>query len=231
MKYELGMFIVAIVAAGINFILAILAIGGETVRRLFYKPDMILDFNSLFPCCNKTTVLLSRNILIRRKIFSKEFITVEKSCKTFSFKVRIKNIGRRDARNVQVYLAELMYKHQTGLYVPCESFLPMNLMWAYQDNEAHKSSIVSVISPKMERYCDFIFVDKHHCYLRTEVNVPVSDKANNIITPGKYIARLIVSLSDFKSIGYEVEFTYTGKWSKNSEDVIKDIVVRKVKIK
>ena len=102
------------------------------------------------------------------------------------------------------------------------NILPMNLMWSYQDNKNEMLSIVPVISPRMERFCDFIFVNPVQCYFRTEVTVPVGHTRNDTLTSGKYIANLFISTSNFKSVEYCIIFRYT-KYNEDHGETIKEI--------
>ena len=66
---------------------------------------------------------------------------------------------------------------------------------------------------------DFIFVNKNNSSFITEVTVPVDDEFNNTISKGKYRAYLFISMSNYKSVEYFVDFTYNG-WSDNQDEII-----------
>ena len=99
----------------------------------------------------------------------------------------------------------------------------MNLMWSFQDRVNEETPIASVISPDMDKFCDFLFIDRYHCYLRTEVSVPVGNTLCNTIEKGSYKAVIHIMSSESKSIKYNIFFNYTGKWSKKIKKVIQNV--------
>ena len=144
--------------------------------------------------------------------------TNNSSIPTLSYKLKIENKGRGDAQNVKVYLGKVE-QIIDGEHKEDKHILPMNLMWSYQDNKKEKISTLPVLSPRMESFCDFIFVNKNNSSFITEVTVPVDDEFNNTISKGKYRAYLFITVSNYKSVEYFVDFTYNG-WSDNQDEII-----------
>ncbi|MBP5448606.1 MAG: hypothetical protein J6Y01_00650 [Spirochaetales bacterium] len=203
-----GISIIANIATTLSgiatFIMLLIALFGNRIKKFFHGSKLSLSFKPEFPYCNRTFVINTNQ-------------------QTFSVKVKIRNNGEMDARNVQVYLNGIYKINENGEYIKSKNVFPMNLMWAFQDKIRDKTPVASVISPDMDKFCDFLFVDRYHCYLRTEVSVPVGNTLCNTIEKGSYKAVIHIMSSESKSIKYNIFFDYTGKWSKNIKKVIQNV--------
>ncbi|WP_407426888.1 hypothetical protein [Treponema sp.] len=185
-----------------NFIIAFIAIFGEKIRNIFYKPELDISITALFPDCNLTSFSSGQ--------------------RAFFFRLAVVNTGSVDANNVQVYLNNVKIKGLDGNYSICNNVLPMNLMWSYQDNEPIKTSIAQVISPGMKKYCDFIYTveNSNCCTLCTEIPLFSYGIPSNYIARGDYIANIIVFASNSKPKSFDIQFEYKGFWSDNAKDII-----------
>ena len=196
------MIILQIVTIVANFIIAFIAIFGEKIKNIFYKPELNISIKPLFPYCNLTSFSSGQ--------------------RAFFFRLEIINNGSADANNVQVYLNNVKFKGLDGNYNTCNHILPMNLMWSYQDNEPIKTSIAQVISPGMKKYCDLIYTveNSNNCFLCTEVPIFSYGRPSNWLDKGDYIANIIVFASNSKAKTFSIPFEYKGFWSTDAKDII-----------
>lgn len=192
-----------IIAIFINLIIAFIAVFGERIKGLFYRPELNLSITSLFPDCNLTTFSSGQ--------------------RAFFFRIAVANNGNVDANNVQLYLNSVKKKSLDGCFSTCNNILPMNLLWSYQDNDPKKSSIAQIISPGMTKYCDFLYTieNTNNCFLCTEVPLLSYGLPTNWIDKGVYIASISIISSNSESKTFEIQFEYNGFWANNAEEIIK----------
>ena len=200
--------IMAIVA---NFIICFIAIFGDSIRRIFFKPKLVAKIESLFPYCS--------------------FSQFESGKRCFICRMIIENEGKTDARNVQVYLNKVEYKSADGNFVTCTNVLPINLNWSYQEKSNNSSSVAELISPKMEKYCDFMYITENmnYCVLNTEFQFSSNGTTNNVLPKGIYKAHIVIFSSNSKPLKYIIEFEYSGTWSSDISEVIKSITMEESK--
>ena len=69
------------------------------------------------------------------------------------FRAEVSNDGNVEARDVQVYLAELSHKNAANKYVRVENFSPMRIVWSH-----YHTLTLDVLLPGMPWFCDFLHV-------------------------------------------------------------------------
>ena len=199
MSPECCQCLVGIIGTVINLIMLFLAIFQPRIKKYMQRPKLKLTFEERMPDLNKTIMIGNKDAL---------------SCK-----VLIENKGKSAAKDVQVYLNDIVLIDKNGKESQCTHILPMNLTWSFQGG--NKTSVIHRFAPDMKKYCDFIFAyADSHCHLSTEDKFPVDDKQNDQIEEGEYLCHLIVLGSNCESKKYEIRFEYTGKWDEKAKDVI-----------
>ena len=71
----------------------------------------------------------------------------------YCFRLEVINKGETEARDVQVYLADLKYKNATNQYVRVDKFSPMRIVWAH-----YRTRTLDVLLPGMPWFCDFFHI-------------------------------------------------------------------------
>jgi len=200
-----------------------IAIFQDRLRLWFHRPKLEVTFKMKPPYGHKT-------LLVRKNV----------AVPCYYFRIKIKNIGKRRAKSVEVLAAELLKKDQNGSYSPYSRFLPMHLLWSHDRKLSHS------ISPNLFRYCDLgHIVDPEHrqklpgedfiisfeeifighnlkketifCF-DTEVRPFTS---SHLIPFGEYRLVLLIGEEQTKTIRKEIDISFTGVWHVNEEEMLK----------
>ncbi len=187
--------------------IGIVAIFGEKIRGFIFKPKLSVGIENIFPYYSLSQF--------------------ESGSKFHIYRMIIKNEGNADAKNVQVYLNKVEQKGADGKFATHTNILPINLNWSYQES-GNTSVIADLLSPKMEKYCDFFYIKENtnFCILNTEYQFSTNGMTNNALTKGMYRVHLIISCSDAMPVKRVIEFEYSGTWSNDINEMIKSIKIK-----
>src|SRR5262245_20864659 len=140
----------------------------------------------------------------------------------------IQNIGKSKAEKVQVFAAQLHRRIADDTFAPVESFLPMNLRWAFgSENPSHAETFAETILPEMGVHCNLARVadpkyrkqigdDNRDAELGETVLALQTElrptNYSNVLKPGFYRLKLLVAGANCKPTSWIVELALTGKW-------------------
>jgi hypothetical protein len=153
----------------------------------------------------------------------------------YYLRFRIINTGNKEAKNVQVFLKDVMIFNDLSLkYEDNEDFLPLNLKWAHIGGH-----IMGTIPSKLFKHCDFGYLcdsDQKHRLLDTfnledDSNIILKldtivdpNTGSNIIKPGKYKIVVFVSAEDVKTIKKEFIFELRDAWSEDQGEMFLEYI-------
>ncbi len=191
-----------IVLAAMTFLLAIVTVFQDSLRAIYFRPRLRLKVESKRPAAEKTQWNIGADV--------------------YYFRVEVTNEGNVEARDVQVYLADLKYKNATNQYVRVEKFSPMRIMWAH-----YRTRTLDVLLPGMPWYCDFFHIadpskkalTHEHCaqagsadpVLALDLEVPDSAVVR-FLPKGDYRATLRFGASNHPAVDFKVKVSFKGLW-------------------
>jgi hypothetical protein len=205
--------------AGMTFLLAILTVFQETIRARYYRPRLTLKAEAKRPAAEKNQWDIGLTDV-------------------YYFRVEINNEGNIEARDVQVYLADLKHKNAANKYTRVERFSPMRIMWAH-----YHTRTLDVLLPGMPWFCDFFHVADPAKKIITQEDCPqagaepvlaldleVPDKAVVRFLPkGEYLATLKVGASNHLPVDFKVKVTFKGLWFPDESQMFRDGVALEVR--
>lgn len=213
-----------------TLLLAIVAVFQDRIRGLLSTPKLDAEVNLEPPDCHKTYFGSS----------SQEEGGVI-AVPTYYFRIRVLNSGNRKAENVEVFAAELLRRQADGTFATVESFLPMNLTWSHI-----RKLFFPAISPDMYKHCDLAHIIKPNQRDRIPnetkqwPNVSTKDTILSIDTvvksfslshlqpPGVYRIKLVFAAENAKRVDKTLEFSLTGNWYDDENEMFRDGVGLKV---
>lgn len=183
------------------------ALFSETLKRLFYKPDLQLDAMVRRPDAEKVGRFMT--------LPSQLTIAVGEA---WFFRLEVTNHAETPAYDVQVYLKKV--ERADGTVV--DKFTPMNLKWANTGVATRK-----VLLKDLPVFCDFIHVSEPAWKTQTgeDLDGVTSDKCvmcldveatntgkGHLLGPGAYRFHLYVAAENFPARLSIVEVRYDGSW-------------------
>ncbi|MCI0662201.1 MAG: hypothetical protein L0220_14115 [Acidobacteria bacterium] len=161
---------------------------------------------------------------------------------SYYLRLWIKNEGKSRAEKVQVFVIGVYREIANHTLVPVDSFLPMNLRWAF-GTETNPVVFADGISPGMGVHCNFARVldpkqrislgDEHpeagpgQTVLHIETELKPTNLCN-VLPPGTYHLELMLAGANCKPTSHTVEITLTGKWFDDRERMLRDGVTMRV---
>ena len=153
----------------------------------------------------------------------------------YYLRIRVKNVGKTRAEQVQVFGAKLSKRHADNIFKEVESFLPMNFRWTHGRHGTNEPEIFAEgISPKMGKHCDLgHIVDPKHredfghklhnvkddeCLLALDLEVE-PNTLSHLIPPGVYRLELRVAAANCQPVSHTFEINLTGKWSSDQAEM------------
>jgi hypothetical protein len=195
-----------------------LALYGKHIERRQFHPVLRLRARVRRPDADK----------VSRWRRSGDSIVVEGE--SWYFRLAITNEGNDAAREVQVFLARVERKHGHKTQ-EVSRFTPMNLKWTNTDDEQISRDRVTrpvLLADTPDVYCDLVHINDPSIrslsgedldtvapsegVLGLDVQVPTYSKGH-LLEPGTYIFYLTIAASNCDSTHYELEVSYSGKWS------------------
>jgi hypothetical protein len=155
------------------------------------------------------------------------------------FRLAVSNEGNDTARDVQMFLARVERKHGHKAE-KVRRFTPMNLIWSNTDDEPKKSNRVTrpaLLRDTPEVYCDLVHicdpgtrkqqgedldtVASGEGVIGLDVQVATYSKGH-LLEPGTYLFYLTLAASNCRSTHYELEISYSGKWSPDEKEMFRE---------
>jgi hypothetical protein len=201
-----------------TFLLAIVAAFQDKIRAWLMRPDLQMSVRVAAPECQKT----------HAHFHGPAGIPDQAPC--YYFRVMIENIGRTEARQVEVFAAGLSRRRADGTFERVDRFNPMNLVWAH-----FRQPFLAVLSPRIPKMCDLahIFHPNFKDYfghalpgvagivLAFDLQVEPNTKGH-LVGPGTYNLKLMVGAANAKPKEYNVEINFQGQWYDDETEMLRD---------
>jgi len=193
----------------------VLALWGESVKRWFYKPDLVLEASVRRPDAER----------VGRQVVSQTVVPFVVQFEAWFFRLAISNLSKTPAREVQVYLKRV--EKADGTVVA--KFTSMNLLWANKGVTTRP-----VLLKDIPVLCDFIHVSDptyrpQHGEDLSDVpagkaimclDVEATNTAKgHLLGPGAYLFHLYVAAENFPARHFTVEVRYNGTWHANQDQM------------
>jgi len=196
-----------------TFVLAFVAIFQEWLKRLFVRPNLLLNAIVSRPDCHKTKFAMGADV--------------------YYFRLRVENAGNDAARDLQVYLASIERQRADKQYEVVKRFIPMSLKWAILDQPT-----LPVLLPRMPpRYCDFAHVTDPQLRRSIAEDLPgvkenspilalnLETSPNNrghLLEAGVYKFGLKLAASNHPVRDYTLEVDFKGIWFDDEDQMLRD---------
>ncbi len=146
-------------------------------------------------------------------------------------RIKIENTGRARAEKVEVSAQKLAKRGPDNKFTELPTILPLDLKWSNIG-----IPILDGISPKMSRFCDIVSLcHPANPYQRRPANTPakttigqlqlevdpITDEAH-LMPTGTYQLTLRIAAANAEPVDKILEFTHTGAWLQNDNDMRRD---------
>jgi hypothetical protein len=200
--------------AAFTFVLALVTVFQDSLRAKWFSPKLKLRAEAKRPIAEKNR--WSNGVDV------------------YWFRIEVNNEGNVEARDVQVYLADLKYKNAADRYIPVENFSPMRIVWSH-----YRTRTLDVLLPGMPWFCDFFHVSDPAKKMLTHED---SDKAGaadpvmaldlevldsavvRFLPKGEYRATLRCGASNHPPKEFKVKVTFKGLWLDDENRMFRESV-------
>jgi len=206
----------------------------ELVKRKFFAPKLLLEFDQTPPDCH-ITWLKTRNLL-EGKLLDKEPV--------YYFRFRVKNTGKSQAKRCEPVVEKLSVADASGNFVPYRRYTPISLIWG----SSYPTEFVD-INPSRRFYCDLCHIPIKK---RQEINVSAGAYVNpadvedfdlgvilnvkaafysqpNRLPPGKYKIDVAIYSENAKTVHGSFVLSWSGNWRETEENMFREIVIEFIK--
>jgi hypothetical protein len=196
----------------------VVALFGDWLKRLFFKPKLSLDALVRRPDAER---------VLRKATGPKPTYNVA-WYEAWFFRLVISNLSGTPARDVQVYLKKVEKADGTNV----EKFTPMNLRWTNTDPATPAATTRKVLLQDVPVFCDFIHISdpvykEQHRENLNEVpalqavmclDVEATNSAKgHLLGPGSYLFHLYVAAENAQARRFVVAVQYNGNWNSDQD--------------
>jgi hypothetical protein len=208
------------IQAGLTFLAVLVALFKEDITRKWRRPDL------------KASIRPSAPDRVKTKIYFRQDhgVTTQGDC--YYLRIWVENEGKRQAKDVEVFAAELQRCVADGHFERVGRFLPMDLTWTHSlgkpGSRTHRD-----ISPKMGKHCDLGYilkpagrqtaVDQGFTALtlpdvpddQTVLALTTEKKPStlgHLIGPGEYRLKIEVAAANQKPVPKNFKIVLSGAW-------------------
>jgi len=194
--------------------LAALAIWGETIRGLIYRPEFTVSCTGEPPDCISIPIADGAGNVISDSIY---------------LRILVANVGRAAANTVEVYARRLRVQRANGTWMPVSNFPHMNLKWA------NTGAVYNRLVPGMAKHCDVAHITDPPNRPQLRENAPQLNpqqtalvfelmvRPNNrthIVGPGQYQLDIQVAAKNARPVERTLEISLTGTWYPNEAQML-----------
>jgi hypothetical protein len=202
----------------------LIALFGEYMRRLTFKPRLNVSASSDSPHC------------LRNTYYSLGENSVERP--HYSLRIAIENSGNAEAKNVEVFVKDLQRQKGRGNFEPVEDFLGTYLNWSGLGTQ-----VLDVLNPGMPKYCYLARVfwkenlptsyysdisPPREDYLgdRTVLHfaAPPGSGRKQHFGPGNYLLTVRVGAANAKPAEKVLKINITGRWPGTQSQRVTDVL-------
>ncbi|MDO8682340.1 MAG: hypothetical protein Q7N50_02520, partial [Armatimonadota bacterium] len=201
----------------------------ELVKRRFYAPELLLEFDQTPPDCHITK--LKTINLLGGIPYGEEPI--------YYFRFRVTNNGKSQAKRCEPVVERLSVADASGNFIPYKRYTPVSLIWG----SSYPTEFVD-INPKRRFYCDLFHIPNKKCQEKHStvayVNPPDGENFDlgiilnvkaafysqpNRLPPGRYKIDIAIYSENAKTILRSFVISWSGNWRENEENMFREIVV------
>jgi len=198
-------WLTAIGTVGTGVVAVVLAIWGNALRSVFYKPKLDSSVRMEAP-------------------YAHHLWREESGVRTegYYFRIGVENRGNDSAREVEVRLISLKRKNAEGAFLPEPDFRPLNLRWSH---------VLKTVMPKIDRqlskYCDLCHVWRKGEDLLMDLDTEVVPaEVRPLVWPtrkkaGTYRIAIAVSAANAEPRFADFEIDFKGVWFDEPEAMFK----------
>jgi len=225
----LGTFFAAITAL-------IIAVWGDSLKSIFFKPNLELKYIHEWPDALKIPFSERFSAIPEKESDDKNFN------QSYFFRFRIKNEGNRPANNVEVLIKNIDQKTD-GVFQPYKKFIPLNLGWSFENGKKN----IDQLNPGIEKHCDLgVILHPQHKQIvellddRGSFHIPFTSEHNilfiisfvvkpnitqsYILVPGIYRVEIVYLASNSKMKSTILELNFDEKWFDNYKEMLSENV-------
>lgn len=202
----------------------LIALFGEYLRRLTFKPKLTVSASSHSPHC------------VRNTYFSVGGNSVERP--HYSLRVAIENSGNAEAKNVEVFVKDLQRQKGRANFEPVEDFLGTYLNWSSLETQ-----VLDVLNPEMPKYCYLARVfwkEKLPESYYSDISPPKEDYLGDRTVlhfaappgsgrkqhfgPGNYLLTVRIGAANAKPAEIVLKINITGRWPATQAQEVSDVL-------
>jgi hypothetical protein len=205
----------------------------ELIKRYYFAPSLIIEFEEKSPDCHKTTCK-TWNPQTGEVLYDEPF---------YQFRFRVKNEGKSQAKRCETVVQKLFIANSAGNFEPYKPYTPVNLNWGSGYGEFVD------INPFRTFFCDLLSIpyrDQQDRFVKAEkyINPPETTPYEygiilnvkniffsqpNRLPKGKYKVEIIVFSENCTSKKVTFEISWSGNWKDDEQNMFREIVIEQQK--
>jgi len=209
-KIQIAMVLVTLLAVFV-------ALFGERLWRYLDRPKLKLLFTLEPPLCHKTGMGQNKTPV-------------------YYFRFIVKNIGKIQAENCEVFIESVKKKNSNGEYEFFKNFTPVNLKWT-----GIREPFMRTIYPEKEMICDLgKIIQPPHLYKSQYVNATEEEQKMkkfilelpevyysqwDCLLPGSYKLNISVYSKNAKKVSKEFDLNWSGSWKDEEKSMFKELII------
>jgi hypothetical protein len=204
----------------------------EVIKRYYFAPSLIIEFNEISPDCHKTKCK-TWDTQTGKLLYDEPF---------YQFRFRVKNKGKSQAKKCEVVMQKLFFSDSAGNFRPYTPYTPVNLNWGsgyeeFVDINPHRTFFCDLLSvPSKEQQERLVKVEKYinppdtpsyeYGIILNAKNIFFSQP--NRLPKGKYKVEIAVFSENCKSIKTTFEISWSGNWKDDEQNMFREIVIEQI---
>lgn len=200
----------------------------ELIKRKFFAPKLIIQFEEKPPWCHKTKLVakIGNNSL---------------EWPVFYFRFQVKNIGDSQAKKCEAVIEKISIEDASGKFIELANYSPVNLVWGSSNGERETVEI----NPGRQIFCDLLNIpwNEYQELLQKNgqiIDLEEADKSDlgillcvktvffaqpNRLLPGRYKIEVAIYSENARIFKKTFTISWTGKWKDTELNMFKEIVI------
>ncbi len=209
---------------------AVLAIWGEPIRAWFFRAKLQITIDMKEPDCIGIKVVQTKVT----QLPSGQPLVKQTQTDSYYFRLRVNNLRRTAARQVEVRLTALRVEQQDSTFKDDPTFQPLDLIWANSRNPQTGTGqiLLSKIDKDVPRHCDLCHVIQGTNPLTMDFDTelepfPIGGAWPTKRSAGTYEVDIASTADNAPAVRHTLEIHYAGAWfAKPSDMFSKGLTVR-----
>jgi len=204
--------------------LVMIALFQEKLKRWFFAPKLVIDFELEAPFCSKTPFFLG---------WQTPEGEMKVNTEAYAFRFGVRNDGESQARLCEAFIAELK-EEKENKWVDVEYFQQVHLRW---DKGKESENLYTHINPSsVRRLCIIGYITKpaeglpedEAKWFRLTPLYSIGGYQPQYLKPGKYRLKVTVAAENAKPVSQNFELLWSGVWKDKPEETFREINIRRV---